>query len=225
MSEHDANQRFVQEATIEPDHITRARAHALELGVAPISPAVGAQCAVIAACADARSIIEIGTGAGVSGLWLLHGAPRAILTTIDSEPEHLGVARQSFSEARIPAARARFIAGRAAEVLPRMNEGSYDVVLVDADPDGVIEYVEHGLRLVRPGGTVLVPRVLAGGAVADPVRRDAVTTAYRSLIHETQNSPAVIGALSLSGEGLLQLTTVREVGGANTSAAGLRTGR
>ncbi|GAA3761679.1 O-methyltransferase [Microbacterium kribbense] len=225
MSEHDANQRFVQEATAEPDHIARARAHALELGAAPISPAVGAQCAVIAAASGAQAIIEIGTGAGVSGLWLLHGAPRAILTTIDSEPEHLGVARQSFAEAKIPAARARFITGRAADVLPRMNEASYDIVLVDADPEGVIEYVEHGLRLVRPGGTVLVPRVLAGGAVSDPVRRDPITSAYRSLIQETQASPAVIGALSITGEGLLQLTTVREAPDAKTSAAGLLTGR
>jgi predicted O-methyltransferase YrrM len=208
MGEHDANHRFAAEATIEPDHITRARAHALELGAAPISPAVGAQCAVIAAASGALNIVEIGTGAGVSGLWLLHGSPRATLTTIDNEPEHLGAARQAFADAKIPAARARFITGRAGEVLPRMNEASYDIVLVDADADGVIEYVEHGLRLVRAGGTVLVPRVLAGGSVADPVKRDAVTTAYRSLIQETQASPAVIGALSIVGEGLLQLTTV-----------------
>lgn len=208
MGEVNASQRFVDEATSEPEHIARARAHALELGATPISAAIGAQCAVIAAASQALNIVEIGTGAGVSGLWLLHGSPRATLTTIDKEPEHLGAARQAFSDARIPPARARFITGRAADVLPRMNEASYDIVLVDADPDGVIEYVEHGLRLVRSGGTVLVPRVLAGGAVADPVRRDPLTTAYRSLIQETQASPAVIGALSITGEGLLQLTTV-----------------
>lgn len=207
MGEYDANQRFAAEATVEPDHIARARAHALELGAAPVSPGVGAQCAVLAAASQALNIVEIGTGAGVSGLWLLRGSPRATLTTIDNEPEHLGAARQAFAEARIPAARARFITGRASEVLPRMNEASYDIVLVDADPEGVIEYVEHGLRLVRAGGTVLVPRVLTGG-VADPVRRDPVTVAYRSLIQETQASPAVIGALSTVGEGLLQLTTV-----------------
>ena len=208
MAEQDANYRFANEATIEPEHIARARAHALELGAAPISAAVGAQCAVIAAASRALNIVEIGTGAGVSGLWLLHGAPRATLTTIDTEPEHLAVARQLFADARIPAARARFITGRAGDVLPRMNEASYDIVLVDADPEGVIDYVEHGLRLIRPGGTVLVPRVMGGGAVADPVRRDAVTVAYRTLIQETQASPAVIGALSIVGEGLLQLTTV-----------------
>jgi predicted O-methyltransferase YrrM len=166
--------------------------------------------AVIAAASRARSIIEVGTGGGVSGLWLLRGAPGATLTTIDSEPEHLGAARQAFADAKIPAARARFITGRASDVLPRMNEASYDIVLIDADPEGVIEYVEHGLRLVRAGGTVLVPRVLAGGAVSDPVRRDPQTAAYRSLIQETQASPAVIGALSITGEGLLQLTTLPE---------------
>ena len=208
MSEQDANHRFANEAVVEPEHIARARAHALELGAAPISPAVGAQCALLAAASQALNIVEIGTGAGVSGLWMLRGAPRATLTTIDSEPEHLAVARQSFGEARVPPARARFITGRASDVLPRMNEASYDIVLVDADPEGVIEYVEHGLRLVRAGGLVLVPRVLGGGAVSDPVRRDPVTTAYRSLIQETQASPAVIGALSIVGEGLLQLTTV-----------------
>ncbi|WP_345047657.1 O-methyltransferase, partial [Microbacterium invictum] len=207
MAEHDAIRRFADEATIEPDAIARARAHALELGADPISPVIGAQCAVLAAATGALNIVEIGTGGGVSGLWLLHGSPRATLTTIDKEPEHLALARTAFADAKIPAARARFITGRAADVLPRMNEASYDIVLVDADAEGVIEYVEHGLRLVRAGGTVLVPRVLAGGAVADPVKRDPTTSAYRSLIQETQASPAVLGALSIAGEGLLQLTT------------------
>jgi len=210
MSELDAIARFARESIIEPDHIARARAHALEVGAAPISPGVGSQAAVITATTAATSIMEIGTGAGVSGLWLLHGAPNAVLTTIDKEPEHLGVARQSFHEARVPAARARFITGRALEVLPRMNEGSYDIVLVDADPENVIAYVEHGLRLVRAGGTVLIPRVLGGGRVADPVQRDEVTRAYRSLIQEVQASPAVVGALSTVGEGLLQLTVLPE---------------
>ena len=210
MAGYDANDRFAAESTVEPDHITRARAHALELGAAPVSAPIGAQIAVISAASAALNIVEIGTGAGVSGLWLLHGSPRATLTTIDNEPEHLRAARRAFTDARVPPARARFITGRASDVLPRMNEASYDIVLVDADPEGVIEYVEHGLRLVRPGGTVLVPRVLGGGAVADPVRRDAQTTAYRSLIQETQSSPAVIGALSIVAEGLLQLTTIPE---------------
>lgn len=210
MGDHAVN-RFVEEVTVEPDSIARAREAALELGAQPISAAVGVQCATIAAVGRALNIVEIGTGGGVSGLWLLRGAPQATLTTIDVEPEHLAAARQAFSQAKVPPARARFITGRAAEVLPRMNEASYDIVLVDAEPEGVIEYVEHGLRLVRPGGTVLVPRVLAGGAVADPVKRDDITTAYRSLIQEVAQSPAVLGALNTAREGLLQLTTLASV--------------
>ena len=208
MSENDANARYIREAIIEPAAIARARTHAIELGAAPVSAAIGAQLAVLAAATHARSIVEIGTGAGVSGLWLMRGAPQAVLTSIDNEPEHLVAARRSFSEAKIPSTKARFIAGRAADVLPRMNEASYDIVLVDADAENVIEYVEHGLRLVRTGGIVLVPRVLAGGKVADPVQRDEVTTAYRSLIQETQESPAVLAALSTANEGLLQLVSL-----------------
>lgn len=210
MSENDANARFIREAIVEPAPIARARAHALELGAAPVSPAVGSQIAVLAAAMAARSIVEIGTGAGVSGLSLLRGAPQATLTSIDNEPEHLAAARHAFSDARIPPTRARFITGRASDVLPRMNEASYDIVLVDADPESVIEYVEHGLRLVRSGGMVLVPRVLTGGRVADPVQRDEITTAYRTLVQETQGSSAVLATVSGSGEGLLQLISVTE---------------
>lgn len=212
MSENDANARYVREAIIEPAAIARARTHAVELGASPVSAAIGAQLAVLTAAVGARSIVEIGTGAGVSGLWLMRGAPQAVLTSIDNEPEHLVAARRSFSEAKIPSTRARFITGRAADVLPRMNEASYDIVLVDADPENVIEYVEHGLRLARTGGMVLVPRVLAGGKAADPVQRDEVTAAYRSLIQETQESPAVLAALSTIGEGLLQLVSLNSEG-------------
>lgn len=208
MSENDANARFLRESIVEPSSIARARAHAVELGAAPISAALGSQIAVLAAATGARSMVEIGTGAGVSGLWLLRGAPQAVLTSIDNEPEHLAAARQAFADARIPATKARFITGRASDVLPRMNEASYDIVLVDADPENVIEYVEHGLRLVRTGGMVLVPRVLAGGRVADPVQRDEVTAAYRSLVQETQESPAVLATVSPAAEGLLQLLSV-----------------
>lgn len=206
MSGQQANTRFASEQTIEPETIARARAHSAELGITAIDPTVGAQCAVLAAASDALNMVEIGTGAGVSGLWLMRGSPRGILTTIDVEPEHLAEARRAFSEARIPPARARFITGRASDVLPRMNESAYDIVLIDADPESVLEYVEHGLRLVRVGGTVLVPRALQGGRVADPVQRDPITNAFRSLIHETQRSDAVLPALSTLGDGLLQLT-------------------
>jgi predicted O-methyltransferase YrrM len=205
MTEKEANWKFVDDYVVEPDHILLAREHSLELGVDAVSPSVGAQLAVLAAALKARSIVEIGTGTGVSGLWLLTGAPTATLTSIDSEPDHQAAARAAFAEAGVSTSRLRLISGRAQDVLPRMNEESYDLVLIDADPRSVIEYVEHGLRLVRRGGLVLVANALWHGDVANPVRRDAVSTAFRTVLEEIGTSPAVLSTLSPAGGGLLQL--------------------
>jgi predicted O-methyltransferase YrrM len=208
VAEKDLSWKFAEEFVIESDLIHTARAHSLEHGVDPVSPAQGAQLAVLAAATNAKSIIEIGTGFGVSGLWMLTGAPAAALTSIDLEVEFQQSAKRAFSELGIPANRARLIAGRALEVLPRMNEASYDLVLVDADPGPIIEYVAHALRLVRIGGTVLIPHALWRGRVADPAQRDDTVTDFRTLLSEIAVSPAVLGALSLAGDGLLQLTRV-----------------
>jgi predicted O-methyltransferase YrrM len=205
VSEHDLNWKYVDESVVESESIAKARQQSLELGVEPVSPAVGAQLAVIAAAAGARAIIEVGTGLGVSGLWMLQAARGAHLTSIDTETEYQQHAREHFTEAGIAPARVRLIAGRASEVLPRMNERSYDVVFVDADAPSVIEYVEHGLRLAKPGGSVLVARALWKGRVADPARRDDAATAFRGLISELAGSSAVVTAISPAGDGLLQI--------------------
>ena len=206
MSDKELNWKFADDFVVESEAITRARQQSLELGVDAISPSVGAQTAVIAAASGAQSILEVGTGTGVSGLWLLSGAPAATLTSIDNEIDHQQHARISFAEAGIMANRIRLITGKAGEVLPRMNENSYDIVFIDADPQSVIEYVEHGLRLTRPGGTVLVAHALWRGRVADPVQRDEVATGFRNLLTEIAASGAVVSALSPVGDGLLQMT-------------------
>ena len=206
MSVIESNHRFTEQFVIESDAIVVARARSAELGIDPISPATGAQIAVIAAATNPLNMIEIGTGAGVSGLWLFAGAPDATLTTIDIEADHSAEARIAFADGSILPARARLITGRATDVLPRMNERSYDIVLVDADAESMLDYVEHGLRLVRRGGTVLVTHALWHGRVADPVQRDETTSGYRLLLKEIAGSDAVISSLSAVGDGLLQLT-------------------
>jgi predicted O-methyltransferase YrrM len=210
VSEKDLNWKFAEDIVSEPDGVARAREHSLELGVEAVSPAIGAQISVIAAASRATSMIEIGTGVGVSGLYLLGGAPEATLTTIDIEVDHQQDARDAFLAAGTAPGRVRLIPGRASQVLPRMNDGSYDVVLIDADPEHVIEYVEHGLRLARLGGTVLVPHALWRGRVADPVKRDRATTDFRLLLTEVSTSGAVRSALSPAGDGLLQMTKLTD---------------
>ncbi len=205
MSDKELNWKFAEDFPLESEHLAGVRQHSLEQGIEPVSPAVGAQLSVIAAVAGATNIVEIGTGLGVSGLCLLRGAPQATLTSIDSEPDHHQWARRAFADADVPANRVRLISGSALEVLPRMNDASYDVVFIDADPQSVIEYVEHGLRLVRIGGAVLVAHALWRGRVADPAQRDQTVAGFRSLLSEIASSPAVVSSLSPIGDGLLQL--------------------
>jgi predicted O-methyltransferase YrrM len=202
--------KFAEDFVVERPDIALARQHSVELGIEAVQPSVGAHLALLAAACGARNIVEIGTGVGVSGLWLLAGAPDAVLTTIDAELDYQQHARRAFTEAGVAANHVRLIGGRALDVLPRMNEGSYDVVLVDADPAGVVEYVEHGLRLVRQGGTVVVAHALWRGKVADPANRDEATEGYRLLLREIAASDAVTSALSSIGDGLLQVTKIGE---------------
>jgi predicted O-methyltransferase YrrM len=210
VAKQDLSWKYAEEFVDESVAIRTARAHSLELGIDPVSPAVGAQLAVLAAASSVHSILEIGTGAGVSGLWLLTGAPQAILTSIDIEHDHQQVARSSFAGANVPANRIRLIMGNANEVLPRMNDGAYDLVLVDADAASVLSYVEHGLRIARRGGLVLVARALWKGRVADPAQRDDTVADYRALLATIGESDAVQASLIPSGDGLLQLVKLRD---------------
>ena len=210
MAGKESSWKFAEAFVVENPDIAQARQHSVEIGVEPVSPATGAQLAVIAAAASATSIIEIGTGVGVSGLWLLTGAPNADLTSIDSEVDHQLLAKSSFLAAGIPSNRVRLIAGRALDVLPRMNESSYDIAFIDADPGSVIEYVEHGLRMIRPGGTVIVAHALWRDRVADPAQRDETVAGFRSLLREIAGSEAVLSSLLPVGDGLLLLTKIAD---------------
>lgn len=210
MTSKELNWRFADDIVTESDVIGKARAQSLELGVMPIAPSIGAQSAVIVAATGATSIAEIGTGVGVSGLWLLTGGQGATLTSIDTDVENQQLARGFFTEAGVAANRVRLITGRARDVLPRMNENAYDIVFVDADPASAFEYVEHALRLTRPGGTVLLPHALWEDQVPDPTKRDDIASGFRSLVTEIAASGAVVSALSPVGDGLLQITKLGE---------------
>lgn len=202
--------KYLDELASEDEALTGARDASFELGISPIAPAVGAQLAAVAAATQASAILEVGTGAGVSGLWLLRGAPTATLTSIDTELDHQQHARAAFAKAGIPVTRARLITGKARDVLPRMNEASYDIVFLDADAANLLEYVEHALSLVRVGGSVLVAHALMGGKVADPAQRSDEVADLRALLKELSTSDAVRAAVTPVGDGLLQIVRLPE---------------
>lgn len=188
----------------EDDVLVQARQRAEEVGVAPVSPGTGAALRLLAELLDARAVAEIGTGTGVSGLWLLRGMrPDGVLTTIDVEAEHSRLARETFAQAGIAPQRTRLITGRALEVLPRLTDGAYDLVLCDADKQEYASDLDESLRLLRPGGVVAFDNALWGDRVADPSQRDPVTVAIRELVKAVRDDERVTPALLPVGDGLL----------------------
>ena len=193
------------EAYVPEDEVLQAaRARAQEVGVAPIGSGGGAALMFLASVLDARAVVEIGTGAGVSGLWLLRGmAPDGVLTTIDVEAEHQRAAKEAFAEASIPPNRTRLITGRALDVLPRLTDGAYDVVFGDAAKGEYPDYLAAALRLLRPGGIVAFDNALWHDRVADPAQRDEDTTVIRDLGQEIAANDTLVPVLLPVGDGLL----------------------
>ncbi|GII99634.1 putative O-methyltransferase [Sediminihabitans luteus] len=195
---------YCEDFVPEDDVLLRARERAAELGCSAVSSGVGATLAALAAGLGARSVVEVGTGAGVASLWLLRGMPEdGVLTTIDLEVEHQRAAKRAFAEAGVRSTRTRTIPGRASDVLPRLTDGAYDLVLVGTDKPSYPDYAEQGLRLLRPGGMLVVDGALADDRVADPARRDEVTTIVREVGRRLRDDERVVPALLPVGDGLL----------------------
>lgn len=181
-----------------------ARQRAAEVGVGAVDAPTGAVLRLLVAVTGARHVIELGTGAGVSSLWLLRGMrPDGVLTSVDAEPEHQRLAKTSITEAGVPASRVRLIAGRALEVLPRLSDAAYDLVFCDANRSENLDYLTAAVRLLRPGGLVVFAGALGGGKVATPSARDADTVALRELAKAMRDEPRLITAALPVGPGLL----------------------
>jgi len=125
---------------------------------------VGGALRFLAIAIGARTVVEIGTGCGSSGIWLLRGMRQgSVLTSVDTEPEYHRMARKAFTQAGFATNQARLILGRALDVLPRLSDGAYDLVFCDADQAAYPDYLTAGLRLLRAGGILVFNDALPPG--------------------------------------------------------------
>ncbi len=199
-----ASLAYAEAFTPEDDILIRARERARQLGCTPVGEGAGAALRVLAAALAARAVVEVGTGAGVGSLHLLRGMPAdGVLTTIDVEVEHHRAARVAFAEEGLRSGRTRLITGRALDVMPRLTDGAYDLVLLDADKLEYAAYLTQALRLLRPGGVVAVDNSLWHNKVADPAVRDEETAAIREMLRAVRDSEELVAALLPVGDGLL----------------------
>ena len=187
----------------EDEPLLAARANAAELGGAsPVLPVVGATLRFLACSVGARTVVEIGTGCGTSGIWLLRGMrPGATLTSVDTEPEYHRMARKAFAQAGFAQNQCRLIVGRALDVLPRLSDGAYDMVFCDADVRDYPDYLAAALRLLRPGGVVAFNNALTAGTPRD--LQDPAGAPAPDVAQQVRDDDRLVPVLLPLGDGLL----------------------
>jgi predicted O-methyltransferase YrrM len=146
-----------------------------------IAPEQGAFMALLVQLIGARRILEIGTFTGYSSTAMaLAMPPDGRIVCLDVSEEWTGRAREAWAEAGV-ADRAELRIGPASESLQTLDDDSFDLAFIDADKTGYDTYYEGCLRVVRPGGLILIDNVLQDGRVAEPTADDDNVRAIRAL--------------------------------------------
>ncbi len=175
-----------------------------------ISPEQGALMQVLAHAIHARRVIEVGVFTGYSStavalaLQKMHGHD-AVLVACDLAEEYVAKARGYWADAGVDGIVSTRI-GSAAESLKHMLDeglsGGFDMAFIDADKIGYDAYYELCLKLLRPGGMILIDNMLWSGAVADPSDKSADTVALRDLAKKIHDDSRVEMTLAGVGDGL-----------------------
>jgi caffeoyl-CoA O-methyltransferase len=157
----------------------RARQEGLRLPPIHISADEGKLLHVLLRAIRAKTVLEVGSLAGYSGVWLARALqPDGRLTTIEKDPRHAALARQAFAEAGL-ASRVRVLDGAALDVLPTLAPG-FDAIFLDADKASLPEYFEWSLALLREGGLLLCDNAFLHGSVVDPADQSPDTAGVRA---------------------------------------------
>ncbi|GAA4112132.1 O-methyltransferase [Enteractinococcus coprophilus] len=204
-----ASWAFAEARPVEDDVLLMARDRSAELGITPVSEGTASMLTFLAAASRPQTMVELGTGAGVSGLALMRGAPTgAVLTSLDPDAEAQRAAREVFVADGYPSSTTRLIAGRGRTVLPKLSASAYDLVFIDADPLLLEYHVTEAARVLRSGGTVIIHDALDQDRVPRPAVRDASTVMLREVDHTLRDDTSVwqTSALIPTGTGLLLAT-------------------
>ena len=194
---------FAESFAHEDYFMQQARRNGQEISASDPTSAVGKFLKFSVNLLNAKSVVEIGTGSGVGGLWLLSGMPSdAVLTTIDSEREHAKIAKTIFDEADIAPTRYRIITGKLIEVIGKLADNSYDLIVIRPALD-LFDMVHESYRLLKSGGLLVIDQALSGGKVADPTQRDPESIARRDAIKVVKEDERWAASLIPIGAGVL----------------------
>lgn len=186
------------------DAVRSARDEAIVAGQVPVSPGVVATLTTLVRAMGAKSVVEVGTQYGASGVTFLEAmGGEGIMTSIDAEADNQLVARKVFTDAGFASSRFRLIAGTPIEVLPKLRDAAYDIVFVNGDKLEYVEYVAAAARLLRPGGLLIVHDALWFNQVPDSEDESDETIIIREALEAVTASEEYTQAMLPVGNGLL----------------------
>lgn len=173
----DATCRASEEARLAPINVTAAQGKFLML---------------LAKATGARRVLEIGTLGGFSTIWLARGLPAdGRIITMEIDPATASVARENIARAGF-GDMVDIRIGRAVDSLQTLSEEApdpFDLIFIDADKPGNVDYVTWALRLSRPGTVIIIDNVVRNGGVTDPSSRDASVQGVRAVMDLLENEP------------------------------------
>jgi predicted O-methyltransferase YrrM len=199
MTQYPSNDQwnYSQSFIAEDSNLIKARDKSKELGLSAIGQGVGSLLKFLASTIDASNVVEIGTGTGVSGLWLFRGMNSAgVLTSIDSDQERQRAAKEIFSEAGIASNKIRLIAGRAIEVVAKLTDNAYDLMFISGDKLEYETLLDKSLRLLRPGGILVFNNILDDSNSAD-------NEAVKIVSEKIKEDSRLVSVMLPSGSGII----------------------
>lgn len=147
-----------------------------------VSPALGKLLHLLARSMDAHTILEIGTLAGYSTIWLARALPAdGRLITLEADARHAGISRANIARAGLSGV-VELRLGLALETLPQIaaeGQGPFDLIFIDADKQNNAAYFQWALDLSRKGSVIVVDNVVRDGAVIDAESADAMVQGVR----------------------------------------------
>jgi predicted O-methyltransferase YrrM len=199
---------YAESFIAEDEVLQRARERGVELGVRDTSPGTGNYLKYLAHLISAQSVVEAGTGSGVGTLWVLRGMlPGGLLTSIDNEIEHSRIAKLALSDEGIAPSQYRLITNPIVDVMSKLADRAYDLVILRHDPEDLTYTVEDAHRILRSGGVLVIDSFFGGGKVPDPTQRDAKSIALRETGKMIKASSELwVSSLINVGDGLLLAT-------------------
>ena len=196
---------YVAERTTREDRFLaelRVAAEAAGLPRIWISPEQGSFMQILLQAARVREMVEVGTLGGYSAIWMARALPSGgRLRTIEVEPKHADFAERWIARSDV-AERIALLRGKAIDVLPGIATGSADALFLDADRPSYPRYLPECLRIVRPGGLVLVDNAFANGRVADPAATEGTVPAMREFNDLVTRTPELRAVIVPIGDGL-----------------------